>query len=918
MEMRCGSETGKIQTKKRCFRMMWVMLILILPCIFACLTVARADDFSGCKLDDRWTYRQSSDSFLMPLYEFDQQQREENRGTKLLREPNNENWTIETLVSSDTYEGDKNLQSGLCIYADARNYLFFGFAGSTTVLYGMYDGQELVGAKNAGSGRFLRAEKQNAAYSFYWSNDGTNWTAFSKGFTDQRNLLTGAKIGLMNRALCQPDIFHSASMMLKCWAAEYAYFYENGKNIPLPTQAGEGWTYDKSWGVFAMVVPSGARTTLLMPQKEEDWALDARIGYIAGAQDALTGMTLYQDENNYLVLGVRGLLNEKTTYEVSGVINGRATGSLMTYTSLNGADNRSLRILRRSEAEMPDRYYFYLAENGNEYAFKCLGVYEDGDGIFRGGKYGLIGIEQSGEQCLTAQFEYCTETSPDAYTDYFISKTMDAQWTEYGAVKLNAGNSRVTFASEEDESAFLLRAPLQKDWRIDCSLITVRENNFAGLAVCEMDAFLQFGVRGGKLVMRVKDGETITETIGGQASLNLRIIRENDAYVMQASDDGLFWRDAFVWQDEQKILANARYGLTVIGDNCGFRWFCESLRPSGIMEAVEGIDILFPLTGENGINKTQSAWGFGSGDLGSLFEHNGKIYMVFGDTFSGDRISGSWIHNALSVGTTDDPEKGICFSKVCIGKHGEGLVVSDASYPCAMIPSCGFGQGEGTDETLYMWIHEIYSWQTGGHRDISGMGWAYSTDGGENWTYQRMFDGNSSFQFVSCYEENGMLYLYGNIGGGYGETYLMCVKKEDALDVSAYRYYAGLDTAGTPVWANSEAQAVRVLDYNEREIGVTYNEYLDRYLMTGWDSFNGLMVIHEAPTLFGPWSEATLLLPRQYTPTEKKEDKMTWIYGAYSLPNMTKMGGKSMFFTLSEYDPYQVYWMRVDFKKKGE
>ena len=38
------------------------------------------------------------------------------------------------------------------------------------------------------------------------------------------------------------------------------------------------------------------------------------------------------------------------------------------------------------------------------------------------------------------------------------------------------------------------------------------------------------------------------------------------------------------------------------------------------------------LTGENSPNRTDQYNVYGT-DLGSMFDHNGKIYMVFGDTF---------------------------------------------------------------------------------------------------------------------------------------------------------------------------------------------------------------------------------------------------------------------------------------------
>ena len=893
--------------------MTWMLLGLFLLLGILWSSTAQADDFSGNALETEWHYHQTSDQCTLPLYAFDQQQRTDDRGVKLLRDMDDGDWCIETCIATDTFEGQAGLHAGLCVYLDGDNYLYFCRDAEGKILQsGRIGGKEWTGSSTAQDGRYLRIEKKEQTYSFFFSQDGKNWQEAPRKLADSKGLLKGAQAGVMNRTSNRTELFHSGAMTLPCWTVDYGYFLLDGEMIPMGLEK-DGWRYIKSTGVFAFAVPPASQATLLRNQKQGDWAIETRLGFTTGDTSTLTGLALYRDEENYLVFGIRGALKGRTVCEVSGVIDGKATGVILTSKGM-ADDMRGLRILCRTEDGQPDRYYFYTETNGDEYAYACLGCYEDAEGLFRNGQYGLIAINDHAEKALAAQFEYCTETVPDLYTDYFISKVLDEQWTAQGAQKLSVGNSRVTFASNEGESAYLLRQPLKKDWQLDCSVLSLRKDSFAGLAL-QGEATLQFAVlKDLSLLMRFTHGSEVTERRLEQGALNLRIIKNGDSYSMCFSEDGLSWTEAFRWTDDKHLLDNARCGLTIEGDNCAFRWYSESLRPYGAIEAIEGLDILFTLTGEKSFNQTESRWGFGSGDLGAMFAHNGKVYMVYGDTFAHDRMAGSWIHNAIAVGTVEQPADGVKFTDLYIGAKGNGLVVSDALHTCAMIPSCGFGR----DGVLYMWIHEIYSWQSGGHRDISSAGWATSTDDGKTWTYHPMLDGNTKFQFVTCWEEGDELYLFGNYGGGYGETYLMRVDAKKALDPSAYRYYAGTGSNGDALWASSEEEAAIVLNYNEREIGITYNAYLDRYLMTGWDSFNGLMVIHEAPSLLGPWSEAFVLLPRQYTPVENKVDAMTWIYGAYTLPNMVEDGGKSMYFTLSEYNPYQVFWMRVDFRKKND
>lgn len=889
-----------------------LLAVLLLPLLCA---VALADDFSGQTIETEWRYTQTNAEGLLPLYVFDQQQRMDDRGVKLLREVETDDWTIETYVAGDSFQSKAGLQAGLCAYVDGENYLFFGRdAAGKVVQCGAVGGREWIGSTVKADARYLRMVQKGQVYSFFYSEDGENWTEAKKQLTDTDGVLQNAQVGVMNRNTKSAELFHSGEMLLQCWTVEYGYFTLNGEMLPLCSADGYGWSYTKSSGVFVLAAQKEGMSMLLRQQKGEDWAIETRLGYTTGDDQTLTGLAMYQNMDNYLVLGIRGDLSNRVVCQVSGVLDGAPTGVLFTAKGMVN-DMRGLRILRRTEEGQCDRYYFYTETNGNEYAYSCLGCYEDTAGIFRNGQYGLIGINEGHEQPFAAQFEYCTETQPDGYTDYFISKALDRQWATDGAEKLAVGNNRVTFASEEGKTAYLLRQnALEKDWQLDCTVLSLRNDCFAGL-VLKGKTTLEFGQRDNTtLVMRVDGAEQAVS----QQGANLRMVKAGNSYTMLSSNDGLQWTEVFCWEDEANAMEGARYGLAVQGSNCAFRWFGESYRPTGSIEAITGVELLFPLTGEKGINQTESRWGFGSGDLGSMFENNGKIYMVFGDTFSSERLQGGWIHNAIAIGQVDEPANGIQFSQMYIGQEGGGLVVPMREHTCAMIPSCGFAAGETENERLYMWVHEIYSWQTGGHRDISGAGWAVSDDGGESWEYSALFDGDSKFQFVSCWAEDDVLYLYGNYGGGYGETYLMQVSKEQVLDSSAYRYFAGTDEEGEPIWASTEAEAKPVLDHNEREIGITYNEYLDRYLLTGYDTFNDRMVIHESESLFGPWSDAYTLLPNIYAPVELESDKMPHIYGMYTLPSMVEDGGKSMYFTLSEYKPYQVYWVRVDFQKNNE
>jgi hypothetical protein len=59
------------------------------------------------------------------------------------------------------------------------------------------------------------------------------------------------------------------------------------------------------------------------------------------------------------------------------------------------------------------------------------------------------------------------------------------------------------------------------------------------------------------------------------------------------------------------------------------------------------------LTGPDSINNTHERWNVYGTDLGSMFEHRGRIYMAFGDTFGAPghppEFGDDWRSNAMAV-----------------------------------------------------------------------------------------------------------------------------------------------------------------------------------------------------------------------------------------------------------------------------
>ena len=68
------------------------------------------------------------------------------------------------------------------------------------------------------------------------------------------------------------------------------------------------------------------------------------------------------------------------------------------------------------------------------------------------------------------------------------------------------------------------------------------------------------------------------------------------------------------------------------------------------------------LTGPGSINATDSRWYVHGTDLGHMFEHRGRTYMVFGDTFGPPgkppAFGEDWRSNVMAYGRDRDPSDG--------------------------------------------------------------------------------------------------------------------------------------------------------------------------------------------------------------------------------------------------------------------
>lgn len=127
---------------------------------------------------------------------------------------------------------------------------------------------------------------------------------------------------------------------------------------------------------------------------------------------------------------------------------------------------------------------------------------------------------------------------------------------------------------------------------------------------------------------------------------------------------------------------------------------------------------------------------------------------------------------------------------------------------------------------------------------------------------------------------------------------------EAVEDAAAYSYFTGTTADGAPEWGSDMAAATTIVDGTIGELSVMWSDYLGRWLMTYSDDGNAYM--REGITPWGPWGEPIEMVSASDYPG---------LYSPYMNPRYVGDGGRRVYFTLSLWGPYNVFWFSVDLER---
>lgn len=335
-----------------------------------------------------------------------------------------------------------------------------------------------------------------------------------------------------------------------------------------------------------------------------------------------------------------------------------------------------------------------------------------------------------------------------------------------------------------------------------------------------------------------------------------------------------------------------------------------------VLEGVTNLAEVAQLTGPGAMNDTAAVSVAGT-DLGSMVNVGDKTFFLFGDTF-GERDpesiggqGGFWRSNVAAWTTDDDPSDGIDFEGWVEDDIGLAAPLIEGDHDAngaggevTKIPTYGFAIGE----TIYVSYMSVRFWGEPGAWDSNRSALVVSRDGGSTWdpVADVEWPGDSNFvQFATAAVSEGgkdWIYFWSIPSGRFGGVQLMRVPatEEAVEDQTAYSYFAGLE-GEAPRWSDELSDAETILDGTIGELSVMWSTYLERWVMTYSDA--GSAYIREGLTPWGPWGEPIELVPRAEYPG---------LYSPYLNPRYVSDDGRRIYFTLSLWDPYNVFWFSAD------
>jgi Domain of unknown function (DUF4185) len=341
------------------------------------------------------------------------------------------------------------------------------------------------------------------------------------------------------------------------------------------------------------------------------------------------------------------------------------------------------------------------------------------------------------------------------------------------------------------------------------------------------------------------------------------------------------------------------------------------------------------------LSHTETRYGIRGTDLGNSFEHDGRVYFLFGDT------AGRLDRALDTIATTDatDPELSVRLDFLMAGRDYLTIQPPGVSMGAFEVPVAGLSLGS----QMYVVVSTDHSPDRSTDRSVL-------TKFTLPATFQplRTISQLPAGRFVkmSLHTEPGP--IAGMPSGGpfvlvwgtgvyrQSDAYLSLVPAAQFESGKGTMYFAGMDAAGAPAWSANESEAKPIVQNGTLgDLSVTWCKDLGLWLMT-YDRrapTRGIAFTYSR-TPWGPWSEPQILFNAAndgigrfiHNPDSSPPDGLAGpvigkgqmnpdavrggAYAPYVVERWTKLKGRelSLYYVLSTWNPYVVVLMKSRMK----
>lgn len=357
-------------------------------------------------------------------------------------------------------------------------------------------------------------------------------------------------------------------------------------------------------------------------------------------------------------------------------------------------------------------------------------------------------------------------------------------------------------------------------------------------------------------------------------------------------------------------------------------------------------------------SQTTTRYNIDGTDLGSSFEHNGKVIFLFGDTISQDVSAVNYgAGDSFAWSTTTDPEAPLTLNFYTntngtprFIRPGQGINMGGNN-----VPNSGISLSDG-----------IYFVSNIGADSLAGKPSDRSIlirfdEQAETFTAGRTLSASPGhFIFTSVHKFGSDVVIFGEGNYRASDIYLSTVPASSFATGAGTKYFAGL-VNGQPTWTTSESGAVPVIQDNPMNgpawpndtpsignMSVVYSEELKLWLMTydGGQTPQALatkgVYFTYAQQPWGPWAAPQLIFNADRDnargkflhdpsvvpnppgdglngPTIGGNDPVTTpgaVYAPFLIERFTRVAGDRLkiYYVLSTWNPYTVVKMRSEFR----